>query len=313
MFLALSHLSALVCTKAISADIYAAPYTLQIVSLDSPVYISSLVCLIKKSLTLIDTAGLVKYKLTIKDIDMKDFGEIVLQAKNMAGEAATTCAFQIIPVKPTIEADFPKMTERKEGDDFVLTAKVDGSPPPTAVWLCEGEPVVADGKRIIITEEEADDGNGIITTLRIVKCADEDNGKYTLLVKNSAGEAKMDCLLDVQGKPKPPKVVKAIEPKEITIPGNKELRLQCKISGFPVPKITWLRDGNEIKVSFTHQTLTLNHLKCPNLILVLDILYGTPHKNKQKRLSLSCSARLSCNYFSLLFSSLATNNVKVEH
>ena len=34
--------------------------------------------------------------------------------------------------------------------------------------------------------------------------------------------------------------------------------------------------------------------------------------NEQKHLSASCSAMLSCNYFSLLFSSLATNNVKVE-
>ena len=42
---------------------------------------------------------------------------------------------------------------------------------------------------------------------------DEDNGKYSLLVKNSVGEAHMDSLLDVMGKPKPPKVVKEIEPK----------------------------------------------------------------------------------------------------
>lgn len=46
---------------------------------------------------------------------------------------------------------------------------MDGSPPPTAIWLCDGEPVKADGKRIIITEEEAEDGCGIVTTLRITK------------------------------------------------------------------------------------------------------------------------------------------------
>jgi len=61
------------------------------------------------------------------------------------------------------------------------------------------------GERIIITEEEADDGDGVITTLRIVGCKDEDRGKYTLLVKNAAGEAKAESLLDVSGKPKPPR------------------------------------------------------------------------------------------------------------
>ena len=41
-------------------------------------------------------------------------------------------------------------------------------------------------------------------------------------------------------------------------------------------------------------------------------LLFTPHWNEQKLLSLSCSARLSCDCFSLLFSCLATNNIKVE-
>ena len=86
---------------------------------------------------------------------------------------------------------------------------------------------------------------------RITKVGDEDNGKYSLLVKNSVGEAHLDSLLDVMGKPKPPKVVKEIEPKEVTVPGKKDLRLQCKISGFPMPTIKWMRDGNEIKVGRT--------------------------------------------------------------
>lgn len=189
-----------------------------------------------------------KYKCTIRDIVMKDFGTVSVKATNMVGEQTTSAIFQIVQVIPTVQADFPKMQERKEGQEFVLTAKIDGSPPPTAIWLLEGEEVKADGERIIITEEESDDGLGIITTLRITKVGDEDNGKYTLLVKNTAGEAKAESMLDVMGKPKPPKVIKEIEPKELTIPGKKDIRLQCKISGFPAPTIKWFRDGNEIKV-----------------------------------------------------------------
>jgi len=40
--------------------------------------------------------GLTKYTFTVKDIDMKDFGEISLAAKNMAGEAASICTFAIV-------------------------------------------------------------------------------------------------------------------------------------------------------------------------------------------------------------------------
>merc|ERR1719206_1373929 len=188
------------------------------------------------------------YKMTVRDIIMKDFGDITLKATNMVGESVSPCIFQIIQVKPTIIADFPKMQECKENAEFVLTAKIDGSPPPTAVWLCEGEEIKADGERVIITQEESEDGAGYVCTLKITKCGDQDNGKYTLLVKNTAGEAKLETMLDVMGKPKAPKVINEIDPKEITIPGKKDLRLKAKISGFPAPTISWLRDGNEIKV-----------------------------------------------------------------
>ncbi len=50
--------------------------------------------------------------------------QISLVAQNMVGESASQCIFQIIPVKPTIEADFPQMQELAEGKDFVLSAKV---------------------------------------------------------------------------------------------------------------------------------------------------------------------------------------------
>merc|ERR1719244_817290 len=188
------------------------------------------------------------YKMTVRDIIMKDFGDITLKATNMVGESVSPCIFQIIQVKPTIMADFPKMQECKENAEFILTAKIDGSPPPTAVWLCEGEEIKADGERVIITQEESEDGAGYVCTLKITKCGDQDNGKYTLLVKNTAGEAKLETMLDVMGKPKAPKVINEIDPKEITIPGKKDLRLKAKISGYPMPTITWLRDGNEIKV-----------------------------------------------------------------
>ena len=65
---------------------------------------------------------------------------------------------------------------------------------------------------------------------------------------NTAGEAKADSMLDVMGKPKPPKVVKEIEPAEVVIPGKRDIKLNCKIAGFPAPTIKWYRDGNEIKV-----------------------------------------------------------------
>ena len=55
-------------------------------------------------------------------------------------------------------------------------------------------------------------------------------------------------MFDVMGKPKAPKVIREIDPKNVTIPGKKDLKLKTKISGSPFPTISWLRGGNEIKV-----------------------------------------------------------------
>ena len=55
------------------------------------------------------------------------------------------------------------------------------------------------GERVIITVEEDEEGGlGYTTTLRITKVSDEDNGKYTLLIKNTAGETKVKISLSLK-------------------------------------------------------------------------------------------------------------------
>ena len=89
-----------------------------------------------------------------------------------------------------------------------------------------------------------------------------------------------------------------------------KLRLYAKLRLFKVKfhfghQITFLKLGLYIKSRFAKSRIYCTYT-------VLWALRNTPRGDKQKLLSLSCSARLSCNYFLLLFSSLATNNVKVE-
>ena len=101
----------------------------------------------------------------------------------------------------------------------------------------------------------------MLTTLRITKVSDEDNGKYTLLIKNTAGETKADTMLDVMGKPKPPRIIKEIDPPELTLPGKKDLRLQCK-KGHPVKyypansqkfrQSSWRPDAEIFRIDSSH-------------------------------------------------------------
>ena len=59
------------------------------------------------------------------------------------------------------------------------------------VWLLEGEEIVADGERVIITEEEDEDGMGIVTTLRITKVS-----SFTKVsIKGTTLQSKMNAKL----------------------------------------------------------------------------------------------------------------------
>ena len=95
------------------------------------------------------------------------------------------------------------------------------------------------------------DGLGIVTTLRITKAKDEDNGKYTLLVKNTAGEAKAESMVDVMGKPKPPRVVKEIEPKQVIfLDGLKSGKMEVPVgnkNGFRFDRTSFQRPKNVCK------------------------------------------------------------------
>ena len=76
------------------------------------------------------------------------------------------------------------------------------------------------------------------------------------------------------------------------------------------------RATTELQISFSF-TISSSSLKTSPTttyyrIWNKTIKAATLRGNEQKHLSLSCSERLSCDYFSLLFSSLATNNIKVE-
>ena len=43
-----------------------------------------------------------------------------LKATNMVGEESSSAIFQIVQIVPTVTAEFPKMQERKEGQELVI-------------------------------------------------------------------------------------------------------------------------------------------------------------------------------------------------
>ena len=78
-----------------------------------------------------------------------------------------------------------------EGRDLVLTCPVEGVPLPTTTWLFNGLPVK------ISDTLEIDEVTG---HLKIIEMTPEDDGVYTCVATNIAGETSEDSYTTVLGK-----------------------------------------------------------------------------------------------------------------
>ncbi|GFT24214.1 hypothetical protein TNCV_2064431 [Trichonephila clavipes] len=122
-----------------------------------------------------------------------------------------------------------------QGEPGKLTAKIDGEPKPDVKWLRDGVPLEPSDR---IKMSQSPDGT---VTLDIADVKPEDAGKYTLLISNVGGEMRSSANVEVIQSPlflKPLEAVTGV----VDCPA----KLECKISGDPIPDIKWTKDGNEV-------------------------------------------------------------------
>lgn len=179
-------------------------------------------------------------------------------AKNREGES-------ILPVKlkvKTGEKEKPEILEPlkntvvKEGETITFTTQVTGNPTPKVQWFKNSEEV---------TENKNVDKD--IHSITIVTAKEKDSGDYTIKASNSAGTAFSGCTLTVENSGtqfESPLFIKRFE--EVTIKQKETIVLMAKVTGNPVPDITWLRNNkplhpsDRIKTEFDGANLTLTIL-----------------------------------------------------
>ncbi|KAG8195169.1 hypothetical protein JTE90_023344 [Oedothorax gibbosus] len=178
--------------------------------------------------------------LLIDNVTPEDAGTYTLVASNEEGEAKLETMVTTIPPgkKPEFIKDLEKV-DLLEGQALRLEAKVTGK--PTSIkWQKEGEDI-SDGDRIRLSESP--DGTIALT---IDKVNRNDAGKYTVIASNAEGKARSAALVQVQAMQKP-KIIGAMEP--LTIKDGETGQLKIKASGEPKPKITWSKDGKELRAT----------------------------------------------------------------
>uniref|UniRef100_A0A674A6B1 Ig-like domain-containing protein n=1 Tax=Salmo trutta TaxID=8032 RepID=A0A674A6B1_SALTR len=152
----------------------------------------------------------------ITDVRLIDSKLYTCSAENPAGNVSLNYNLHI-QVKPKIQAA-PSLLKALIGQTVVLPCVVQGEPSPEISWFHNGRPV----------------GARDTAALRIHRASLADQGTYSCVAKNTAGQDTMEVKLEVLGEPGDV-IMEKVSNSKVTIP--------CPAEGSPFPKVRWFKNG----------------------------------------------------------------------
>ncbi|XP_039213555.1 hemicentin-1 isoform X2 [Crotalus tigris] len=170
-------------------------------------------------------------RLLISRAEVSDAGHYQCIATNKAGE--TKQEFDVIVhVSPTIKMSGPSERFVVIHKPVTLQCIVNGIPIPSITWLKDNQPVNTARENIGL------ESSGHI--LQIAKALKYDAGRYTCIATNAAGEAQQSIYLHVY---EPPSLKDAGMLRNETVIVNNPIQLVCRVSGTPLPVVTWYKNN----------------------------------------------------------------------
>ncbi|CAH0555093.1 unnamed protein product [Brassicogethes aeneus] len=145
-----------------------------------------------------------------------------------------------------ISTDKPE-TLGEYGLPLSLPCNVLGNPKPTIHWYKNAIPVNFTEERYTLEEDNS---------LVLKKILINDSGMYQCFAKNEAGESSLSTWLKV----KTATPLMEVEPKNMTVLDGKDATLGCRAIGAPLPNVTWIYNGVNIKTTSRVQILETGDL-----------------------------------------------------
>ncbi|XP_004706727.1 hemicentin-1 [Echinops telfairi] len=175
-------------------------------------------------------------KLEIMNALEVDRGQYVCVATSVAGEKEIKYEVDVL-VPPTVEGgDETSYFIVMVHNLLELDCQVTGSPPPTIMWLKDGQPIdERDGFKVLLNGRK----------LVIAQAQVSDTGLYRCVAANAAGENKKEFEVTVHVPP----TIKSSDLSERAVVKYKSVTLQCIANGIPHPSITWLKDGQPVNTA----------------------------------------------------------------
>uniref|UniRef100_A0A8C3XUU2 Hemicentin-2 n=3 Tax=Chelydra serpentina TaxID=8475 RepID=A0A8C3XUU2_CHESE len=173
--------------------------------------------------------------LQLSQAQLSDAGLYTCRATNAAGVAEAAVRLAVY-VPPDIEGDSQagRTVEAVVGQLLALECSASGQPPPALSWLKDGLPLAeSNGTQIL--------GGGAV--LRIESVLEGSGGTYTCLASSPAGERAIQYSVVVQA---PPQLMIGAGEGHVVAIVNDSLRIPCRATGFPAPRVHWLKNGQPI-------------------------------------------------------------------
>ncbi|NXL77816.1 HMCN1 protein, partial [Leptocoma aspasia] len=166
---------------------------------------------------------------------VSDTGRYVCVATNAAGLADRKYDLSV-HVPPSIGGylQLPENISTVEKNPISLVCEASGIPLPAITWLKNGLPITLNSSVRILSGGR---------TLRLSPTGVADEGHYTCVVTNAAGEARKDFHLSVLV---PPGIVGENALEDVKVKEKHGVTLTCEVTGNPMPQVTWLKDGQAL-------------------------------------------------------------------
>nr|XP_044998229.1 hemicentin-1 isoform X3 [Jaculus jaculus] len=183
--------------------------------------------------------------LQLKNVQVSDTGRYVCVAVNVAGMIDRKYDLSV-HAPPSIIGNHgtPENISVVEKSSVSLTCEASGIPLPSITWLKDGWPVSLGSSVRILSGGRM---------LRMMQTRTEDAGQYTCVVRNAAGEERKVFGLSVLV---PPHIVGENTLEDVKVKEKQSVTLTCEVTGNPMPKITWHKDGQILQEDETHHVMS---------------------------------------------------------